>query len=104
MNQRHPRAVLDKLAGVPFLCAYLCLQLRVWSGLKFAISTGILLFSNFPKPLYRPAFCQYCWEKSRASKRFPVALPTFLKPRSSYSFSLPKLCHGACPGNFRDFS
>jgi hypothetical protein len=33
--------------------------IRVWSGLKFAISTEILFFSNSAKSLDRHAFCQY---------------------------------------------
>src|SRR6266705_1333434 len=58
------------------------------SSLKFTISTEIFVFGNFPKPLYRLGFCQYCWDKSRALKRFPVALPN---PAESTYDSIPGL-------------
>jgi hypothetical protein len=57
----------------------ICDYFRAKISSKFAISTGILLFSNFSQPLYKRWFCQYCWQKSEASKRFPVALPNLSK-------------------------
>jgi hypothetical protein len=33
--------------------------MREWPGVKFAISTEILLLANFGQPLDRPAFSQY---------------------------------------------
>src|ERR1022692_475170 len=59
----------------------ICDYFRAKTSLKFAISTGILFFCNSHQLLYRGGFCQYCWKKSDAFKRFPVALPTSLKCR-----------------------
>lgn len=36
--------------------------------------------------------------------RFPVALPTFLSRFLPGGCSLPKFCHGACPGNLGELS
>jgi hypothetical protein len=63
--------------GLSPVCRVTTFQRKPVLSLPFLLR--LRFFGDLPRSLYWCSFCQYCWQKSEALKRFPVVLPTFVQ-------------------------